>query len=195
MKRLIAIMLVFVMAFAFAACNDDSAENTQKPTEEKISVPDTTGGHFVNVFLKNQSKSLEEIADAILKDSGLGGHVGQYTTVNEGRLWGFGTADITGFDKGVLFRTDNKRVPFIGYVFELSDNTDAEQFKQTLLDNADLNFNESVKADEVIVQDKGDKVVVIITPEKIEEVRTEDVNGNPVEGEVPVYGGSGDDFE
>lgn len=185
MKKLFAILLAILMLFSLAACKDDTSD------EEKIVVPNTTGGHFVNVFLNNVNKSAQEIADSILADSGFKGHVGTTSNVEEGTLVGFGDAEITGFKKGVMFKSNSVRLPFVGYVFELSSGTDVEKFKQNLLDNADLNFNGITSADEVIVQEKGDKVVVVITPDKIDDVPTKDENGNPVEGEMPIYG---DDF-
>ena len=190
MKRLFAVLLVGLMVFALAACKD--TENTTA-TEEKIVVPDTTGGHFVNVFLNNSDKSLHEIADAIISDSGLGGHTCTVTDVSEGVLKGFGNAEIAGFKKAVLVSTRSVKLPFLAYVFELEDGTDAENFKQTLKDNVDLKYNGITSADEIIVQDKGDKVVVIITPDKIDKVETEDESGNPVEGEVPIAGQNFDD--
>ena len=59
--------------------------------------------------------------------------------------------------------------------------------------SANPRWNICTEADELIVENKGDKVVVIMTPESFEEETTAD--GNEVEDEVPVAGGDFEDFE
>ncbi len=185
MKRLFVLLLAIIMMFSLVACGDDFESD-----------PDTTGGHFAQVFKTNIDSSLEEIAQSIIADEMFGGHRGTVTPVKEGALKGFGDAEITGFSSGVMINTVNPTFPFLGYVFELSDGTDVDEFKQMLKDNADLNFNPVVGADQVVVENIDDKVVVIITPDKIEEVQKEDQYGNAVENELPVYGGEFvDEFE
>jgi len=185
MKKLSALLLVFVMMFLLAACGDGFESD-----------PDTTGGHFAQVFKTNIEKSIEDIAKAIVDDNMFGGHTGNITDVEEGALEGFGDQEITGFEDGVKIGSVYSGFPFVGYVFDLSEDTDVEQFKQTLKDNADLSFNGHKDADQVVVENIDDKVVVIITPDKIEEVEKEDASGNPVENEVPIYGAEvNDEFE
>ncbi|MBR2715775.1 MAG: hypothetical protein IKB73_06205 [Ruminococcus sp.] len=177
MKRLLVLFLAVLMIMSLTACKE----------EEKV-IPDTTGGHFVEIFIDSKDKELQDIANDILGDEMFAGKSCTTTEVGEGQLQGFGNVEISGFDSAVMFSTNMSTTPFIGYVFELSSDTDKDAFMQTLKDNADLNWNGIEKADEVIVESEGDKVVVIITPDKIEEVETVDESGNPVENEIPVEG-------
>lgn len=185
MKKLSAILLIVVMMFSLVACGDGFESD-----------PDTTGGHFAQVFKENIKKSIRDIAQSIVDDSMFGGHTGSISDVKEGFLEGFGDKEITGFEDGVKIGSVYSGFPFVGYVFDLKDNTDVDSFKQSLKDNADLGFNGHKDADQVVVENIDDKVVVIITPDKIEEVEKEDASGNPVENEVPIYGAEfNDEFE
>jgi len=87
-------------------------------------------------------------------------------------------------------------IPFIGYVFDLSDDTDVNDFKNNLKDNADLNWNICTEADELVVESDGDKVIVIMTPDSFED--SKDSEGGVVTGEEAPEDQMvviGDDFE
>lgn len=181
MKRIVALLLVILMTLSLTACGDGFESD-----------PDTTGGHFAQVFKENVNSSLEDIAKAIADDAMFGGHTANLMPVEEGALEGFGGAEITGFASGLKMGSASINFPFVGYIFELKEDTDVDAFKQHLKDNADLKFNGINSADQVVVENIDNKVIVIITPEKIDKVETVDKEGNPVENEIPVYGG---DFE
>ncbi|MBQ7133019.1 MAG: hypothetical protein IJO20_00820 [Ruminococcus sp.] len=164
MKRLFALLLVVLMVMSLAACGE------KRPTYGPVGEP------LVVTFEENADKSAQEIADLLLTDPSLG-FMGATMPVEEGLLNGFGNAEITGFDEGVMFGPAIGTIPFIGYVFTLSDDTNVKDFKQTLQDNADLRWNICTEADELVVEDEGDKVIVIMTPNEFDS-----------EGQVPAYG-------
>lgn len=164
MKRLLALLLVILMVVSLTACEES------RPTYGPVGEP------LVVTFEENADKSAQEIADTLLTDPNLG-FMGATMPVEEGVLTGFGNAEITGFDEGVMFGPAIGTVPFIGYVFTLSEDTKVKDFKQTLEENADLRWNICTEADELVVESEGDKVIVIMTPNEFES-----------EGQVPVYG-------
>ena len=58
---------------------------------------------------------------------------------------------------------------FVGYVFELADGTDVDEFKSTLKDSANLRWNICVEAEELIVENDGNKVFFLMCPKSFEE--------------------------
>ena len=60
-------------------------------------------------------------------------------------------------------------IPFIGYVFELKDETDVNQFISTLKSNADLRWNICTEADEMVVCSVDKKVFFVMCPKYFEE--------------------------
>ncbi len=162
MKKIFALLLAVLMIMSLAACGEEP-----RPTYGTVGEP------LVVTFEENFEKSAQEIADLLLKDPNLG-FMGMSVPVEAGLLNGFGNAEIKGFKEGVMFGPTIGTIPFIGYVFTLEEDTDVDEFMQTLKDNADLRWNICTEADELIVEKEGDKVIVIMTPEKFES-----------EGEVP----------
>ncbi|MBQ4129224.1 MAG: hypothetical protein IJD68_05580 [Ruminococcus sp.] len=165
MKRLITLLICVVLVMALASCGGSS----------------TVASGLLDVFEKNADKSAQEIADLMINDESIP-FMGMTMPVEEGLLNGFGNEEITGFSEGVMFGPAIGTIPFIGYVFTLSSGTDADAFVKTLNDNADLRWNICTEADELVVESKGDKVVVIMSPESFEDAESD------VEDEVPVYG-------
>ena len=90
-------------------------------------------------------------------------------TVEEGGLNGFGDAEITGFKEGAMFGPMIGTIPFIGYVFELKDETDVNQFISTLKSNANLRWNICTEADEMAVCSVDKKVFFVMCPKYFEE--------------------------
>lgn len=165
MKRLFALLFAVVMIMSLCACGEE-----ERPTYGAVGEP------LVVDFEENADKSAQEIADLLLTNPNLG-FMGVTMPVEEGVLNGFGNAEITGFEEGVMFGPAIGTVPFIGYVFTLSEDTNAKKFKETLEENADLRWNICTEADELVVESEGDKVIVIMTPNEFD-----------AEGQVPVYG-------
>lgn len=165
MKKLFALLLAVMMVLSLVACGEE-----ERPTYGAVGEP------LVVSFEENSDKSAQEIADLLLSNPNLG-FMGMTMAVEEGLLNGFGNAEIKGFKEGVMFGPAIGTIPFIGYVFTLDEGTDVDAFMQTLKDNADLRWNICTEADELIVENEGDKVIVIMTPSEFEG-----------EGEIPQGG-------
>ena len=88
--------------------------------------------------------------------------------VEEGCLNGFGDAEITGFKEGTTFGPMISTIPFIGYVFELKDDTDVNQFISDLKSKAMLNWNICTSADEMKVGHVDKKVFFVMCPKYFE---------------------------
>ena len=185
MKRFIALILALLMIMSLAACGEKAPDENS-----------TVGEHLIYDFKNNVDKSLDEIATLLISNEILS-FVGISIPVEEGYLTGFDNFEIKGFEEGVMFGPTINTIPFIGYIFDLADDTDVDKFMQDIRDNANLRWNICTEADELIVENKGDKVIVIMTPEKFEEENATDAEGNPVEDQMPVYGGEDnvDEFE
>lgn len=89
--------------------------------------------------------------------------------VEPGFLMGFNNYEVTGFEEGVMFAPMIGSVPFVGYVFTLPADADADAFVTGLKDNADLRWNICVEADELVAEANGNKVFFVMCPTKIEQ--------------------------
>ncbi len=185
MKKIIALILAILMMMSLAACGEKAPDENS-----------TVGEHLVYDFKNNVDMSVSEIADLLISNEILS-FVGIAIPVEEGYLAGFDNFDIKGFEEGVMFGPTINTIPFIGYIFELEKDTDVEQFMQDIRNNANLRWNICTEAEQLIVENKGDKVIVIMGPEKFEEENATDAQGDPVEDQMPVYGGEEnvDEFE
>ena len=146
-------------------------------TEESKEAADNASGDSVAYTLladfqaqiqANGNVSAQEIADTLLTNSVIQ-FMGGSVPVEQGLLSGFGNAEITGFEEGVMFAPMIGSIPFVGYVFDLADGTDAAAFVKTLESNADLRWNICVEADEMVSGVSGDKVFFVMSPLSFEE--------------------------
>ena len=183
MKKIFALIIALLMIVSLVACGDKAPDDNSKVSE-----------HLLYDFKSISDKTAQEIADALLENDVLP-FVGISMPIEEGYLAGFENGEIKGFDEGVMFGPTINTIPFIGYVFDLSEDTDPEKFINDLEENVNLRWNVCTEADEMAVEQKGDKVVVVLTPEKFEEPESVDENGNPVEDNVPVIVGEEDGDE
>jgi len=185
MKRRISfVMMLAVTVVSLAACGTKEVEESRESTpveSETVIIPDagedtvasentvasedtiaeanTIAEKVQAVFLENADKDLAEIADAIKNMDGLGVEVDSME-VSEGYLNGF-SADVTGFQKGVVVMPFIGSIPFITYVFETEDPAALES---ALKDNADLRWNVCTEADQILTSVSGNKVFLVMAP-------------------------------
>jgi len=132
------------------------------------SVAQTLLADFNAQLAANSALSAQELADTLLTNSVIQ-FMGGSMPVEQGLLSGFGNTEITGFEEGVMFAPMIGSIPFVGYVFDLADGTDAAAFVKTLEDNADRRWNICVEADETVVELNGDKVFFVMSPLSFDE--------------------------
>ena len=122
---------------------------------------------FVNFVAENPDASSTDIADALLADE----HIlfaGMSMPVEAGYLAGFPENEISGFEEGTMFSPMIGSIPFVGYVFVLADEADAEDFMATLAENADPRWNICTEADETIIESVGNKVFFLMCPSSMD---------------------------
>ncbi len=141
----------------------------EKPAENKPAAPATLGNKLLAAFNSNaSSKSGEELANAILSIPEI-----EFSpvvmSVEEGLLTGFGNTEIKGFKSGTVFAPMIGSIPFVGYIFELENASDASGFISTLRANANLRWNVCTEADEMITGSNGNKVFFVMCPTDFDE--------------------------
>ena len=162
-----------------AAPEDTSAEMPTPSVDSEMAVEgetavtgDTVGSMLAEEFhvlkAENAAITAQEMADAILANPMIQ-FSGASMEVEEGLLTGFGNAEITGFNSGVMFAPMIGSIPFVGYVFELEEGADVDAFMQTLSDNADPRWNVCVEAEETVVENADNMVFFVMCPAQFEE--------------------------
>ena len=147
---------------------NEKPEDTEKETNEeqkKETVANTLMSDFKSIA---KSQNAESIANQLIANKIIP-FMPAVMPVEEGLLNGFGDAEITGFKEGAMFGPMIGSIPFIGYVFELKDETDVDQFISTLKSNADLQWNICTKAEEMEVCSVDKKVFFVMCPKYFEE--------------------------
>ena len=147
---------------------DEKPEDTEKETNEeqkKETVANTLMSDFKSIA---KSQNAESIANQLIANKIIP-FMPAVMPVEEGWLNGFGDAEITGFKEGAMFGPMIGTIPFIGYVFELKDETDVNQFISILKSNADLRWNVCTEADEMAVCSVDKKVFFVMCPKYFEE--------------------------
>lgn len=153
--------------------------NTQKPAQpapapspapenNTQSSGTTVGETLAAVWRANSGKSAEEIANAVLSHSSIQ-FMGGVVPVEEGLLTGFDNTEIRGFSSGYMFAPAIGTIPFVGYVFELSDASGADAFVSTLKGAANPRWNICTEAEQTIVEKSGNKVFFLMCPKTFEE--------------------------
>lgn len=123
---------------------------------------------FHAIKAENAEITAQEMADKILTNPMIQ-FGGASMEIAEGLLTGFGNAEITGFNNGVMFAPMIGTIPFVGYVFTLDEGADVDAFMQTLRDNADPRWNICTEAEETIVENADNMVFFVMCPAQFEE--------------------------
>ena len=162
-----------------AAPEDTPAEMPTPTVGDETTTPevgaevsgDTVGTMLAEEFhaLKTENAEItaQEMADAILANPMIQ-FAGATMEVEAGLLTGFGNAEITGFNSGVMFAPMIGSIPFVGYVFTLEDGTDAGDFMKLLSENADPRWNICVEAEETIIENADNMVFFVMCPSQFE---------------------------
>ncbi len=201
MKKIIAVLMVAFMLVTMVACgkNTEDAKETESNStvESSASVSEnaTVGEALLEDFKSDSTGTAQEIADRLITNEVIQ-FMGSTMPVEEGLLSGFDNTEIKGFEEGVMFAPNIGSIAFVGYVFELSEDTDVDEFKKTLKDSANLRWNICVEAEELIVENEGNKVFFLMCPKSFEQTEAEgdgaDIGGMelPPEDMIPAEDGT-----
>lgn len=176
MKKIISLILVFVMLLSLAACGSKQEAETpavpEEPaeTEAPVQSEEPGGERTMGLVLRDEFRNLvsggmsspQEIADGLLSNSIIE-FSGASAPMEEGYLAGF-SAEIHGFEEAVMFGPAIGSIPFVGYIFSLADAAEAEGFTENLLANADPRWNICVEADETVADYEGNLVFFVMCP-------------------------------
>lgn len=212
MKKIITFFMVALMVMSMTACNNDenstsnenstsietstneNSTNDNSTNSDVSSEATTVGEKLLADFKADSTGTAQEIADRLLTNEVIQ-FMGGATPVEEGLLSGFDNAEIKGFKEGVMFAPMMSSIAFVGYIFELPEDADVDEFKTTLKDSANLRWNICVEAEELIVESEGNKVFFLMCPKSFEQP---DVEGDataedmdvPAEDMVPAEEGT-----
>lgn len=175
MKKFLAVLLILGLLFSAVGC-----ENAQNPTDERpvngnpaVIEPDvaddTMGANlweaFQEALVSNANETPGVIARTIIEDESIFPYSGDVMAVEPGLLNGFDNAEITGFEEGVVFMPIISVIPFIGYIFRLPVDADAEAFLATLENNCNTRWNISTQAEQIVAGAYGNTVLFVMCPE------------------------------
>lgn len=190
MKKIITVLIVAFMLLTMVACGKETVDN--KETESNSTVESsssasenaTVGETLLEDFKSDSTGTPQEIADRLFTNEVIQ-FMGSTMPVEEGLLSGFDNTEIKGFEEGVMFAPNIGSIAFVGYIFELSDDTDIDEFKKTLKDSANLRWNICVEAEELIVENEGNKVFFLMCPKSLEQTETEGEGAGVGDMELP----------
>lgn len=193
MKRFMAIIMSALIMVSMAGCGGsqnttgdtnatestsstsatENASSNSESADSDVSADATVGEKLLADFKANTTGTAEEIANRLITNEIIE-FAGMATPVEEGLLSGFDNAEIKGFKEGVMFGPMMGSIAFVGYVFELPEDADVEAFKTTLKDSANLRWNICVEAEELVVENEGNKVFFLMCPKSFEQPETGD---------------------
>lgn len=108
-------------------------------------------------------------------------------SIEEGLLPGFGNTEIKGFETGIQFAPMIGSIPFIGFMFDLSDDVVVDDFIATLTDNADLRWNVCTAADVMTYTEENGVVLFVMHPTMFVDEPVTNEEEEVVVGEPSVY--------
>ena len=178
MKKIVAILMAVAMLFAFASCaktNTTEELSTEADFVEETSeaaasgsIADTLSEAFITLAAA-ESDALT-IAEALAQNEAVAAisPAAMEMELEENYLSGFDNYEVLGFDKCIMVAPMMGTIPFVSYVFELSEGTDAAAFVQGLEDNANLRWNICTMADEMASATEGNLVFFVMAPVSLE---------------------------
>jgi hypothetical protein len=204
MKKIIALLMAVLMMMAMVACGNTDTPSTDDGANTEVSSSDvssndtsseataTVGETLLAAFKADSTGTAQEVADRLITNPIIQ-FMGGATPIEEGLLSGFDNTEIKGLKEGAMFAPMMSSIAFVGYIFELNDGADVEAFKTTLKDSANLRWNICVEAEELIVENEGNKVFFLMCPKSFEQPETEGDNGiadeMPAEDMIPAEDG------
>ena len=174
MKKIITLLMAVLMIISMVGCNkNENVSSNNDVSSNDTSSKGTVGETLLADFKADSKGTAQEIADRLIKNEIIQ-FMGGATPVEEGLLSGFDNTEIKGFKEGVMFAPMMSSIAFVGYIFELPEDADVDAFKTTLKDSANLRWNICVEAEELIVENEGNKVFFLMCPKSFEQPETEE---------------------
>ena len=161
MKKLLISLLSIALLFTMAACGNNDAEDGLVSGSA-----DTFGGNAL-IELRLALKESTEPMDVVTK-------VTEAKMFSEMSLMaveldpefapGLDMSTITGYDKAAMVSPMIGVIPFVSYVFTVSEGTDANAFAEQLKTVSNPNWNICTSADETLTYVEGNTVIFLMSP-------------------------------
>ena len=186
MKKIIALLMAVLMVMTMVACgtNEEITSIADDASSKVETNGATVGETLLAAFKADSTGTAQEIADRLIQNDIIE-FMGGAMPIEEGLLSGFDNTEIKGFKEGATFAPMMSSIAFVGYIFELADDADVEAFKTTLKDAANLRWNICVEAEELIVENEGNKVFFLMCPKSFEQPEVEDDGAAVGDMEMP----------
>ena len=180
MKKIVAILMAVAMLLAFASCaktNTNEELSTEADFVEEETSEAAASGETVAQALVAEFKTLAAaesdaltVAEALAQNAAVAAisPAAMELELEENYLSGFDNYEVLGFDKVIMVAPMMGTIPFVSYVFELSEGTDAAAFVQGLEENANLRWNICTMADEMASATEGNLVFFVMAPASLE---------------------------
>lgn len=140
---------------------EDSDTSTSQKAGEEL------GNYFLEIVNGNPEDTIDDIIIKFINETPTPFELSS-VLVEEGYLSGFNNVEITGFKTAYQIAPMIGSIPFIAYAFEV-DEANVEEFKTTLMDNADLRWNICTEADSKVCVNKDGLVFFVMSPDTFEE--------------------------
>lgn len=173
MKKIIAFLLAAMMLLTLAACGEKKGENGGEAGEGNSTDTATVGQTLLADFKADTTGTALQIAERVIGNKIIP-FMGGAMAIEQGLLSGFDNTEIKGFKEGATFGPMMGSIAFVGYIFELEEGADVEAFKTTLKNSANLRWNICVEAEELVVENEGNKVFFLMCPKSFEQPETEE---------------------
>ena len=158
-----------------AATEATTETTTEAVVEEKAAIvapnvdANTLGGKLWDAFVAAKEEkpeiSAEELANLLVTNEAIQFMGGAMPLeANQEFFNGFDEYKITGYESGACYMPMIGSIPFIGYVFELTEGADVAAFVQALNDNANPRWNICVTAEQTVVGAYGNTVFFLMCP-------------------------------
>ena len=174
MKKTITLLLIALILTSLTACSSNH-ENSAGEDQNGSSViipsveEDTMGAALWNTFqetlTENPEISMEELSNTIIQNPVIEfAGIATPLEVDAEYFPGFDEYCITGYESAASFGPIIGSIAFIGYVFDLDDNTDVNEFVTSLTDNCNPDWNICVSAEQTVAGAMDDKVFFVMCP-------------------------------
>lgn len=185
MKKVVGLILAVLTVCAISGCvwNKDeqitvieATTETQQaspvviqPTVEAGTMGEALWNAFQTAMSENPDIEIETLANTLATSPSLP-FTGTVSNIDADAEYyvGFGDYRITGFDSASVYMPMIGSFAFVGYVFELSEDTNVNEFLASLTSHCDPRWNICVEAEQTVAGAVGNTAFFVMCPRGVE---------------------------
>ena len=164
MKKLLTVVLTAMLALGLVACGGDSNNEGGLVSGSA----DTFGQNVVIEYRitadANKDADALTIATKLSESEFFGELSLMAAEIDPAYMPGFADATIEGYESAAMLAPMIGVIPFVSYIFNLAEGTDANAFAENLKAVADPNWNICTTADETLTYVEGNTVFFVMSP-------------------------------